>query len=112
MLLANLALLLHVDLPQKQGAGTCYIVGQQYSDKVPEIVFVELANGTNTPNFQYRFEVLRDIQAGWNYYTAELRDGKICPLYKLQIVNVGGENFLRINSEAEPRDDLGNLPEV
>jgi len=25
---------------------------------------------------------------------------------------VGGENFLRINSEAEPRDDLGNLPEV
>lgn len=112
MLLGNLALLLHVDLPQKQGAGTCYIVGQQYADKFPEIVFVELANGKGTPHFQYRFEVLRDIEAGWNYYTAELREGKILPLQKLRIVNVGGEKFLRIDSASEPRDYLGPIPEI
>ncbi|MFO1471827.1 MAG: hypothetical protein U1F27_12425 [Turneriella sp.] len=112
MLLGNLALLLHVDLPQKQGAGTCYIVGQQYAEKFPEIVFVELANGTGTPHFQYRFEVLRDIEAGWNYYTAELREGKILPLRKLGIVIVGNEKFLRIDNVAEARDYLGNIPEI
>lgn len=112
MLLGNLALLLHVDVPQKQGAGTCYVVGQQYADKFPEIVFVELANGTSTPHFQYRFEVLRDIEAGWNYYTAELRDGKIRPLQKLQIVSVAGERFLRIDTVSEARDFLGNIPEI
>lgn len=112
MLLSNLAFLLHTDLPQRQGAGTCYIVAQQYADKFPEIVFVELANGTGTPHFQYRFEVLRDIEAGWNYYTAEIRDGKIRPLHKLKVVTVAGENFLRIDSESQARDYLGNLPEV
>ena len=112
MLLSNLALLLHVDLPQKQGAGTCYIVGQQYAEKFPEIVFVELANGTGTPHFQYRFEVIRDIEAGWNYYTAELLEGKILPLQKLRIVTVGKEKFLRIDSVSEPRDYLGNIPEI
>ena len=112
MLLGNLALLLHIDIPQKQGAGTCYVVGQQYADKFPEIVFVELANGTNTPHFQYRFEVLRDIEAGWNYYTAELRGGKILPLQKLRIVSVNGEKYLRIDNAAEPRDELGNIPEI
>lgn len=112
MLLSNLALLLHVDLPQKQGAGTCYVVGQQYADKFPEIVFVELTNGTSTPHFQYRFEVIRDIEAGWNYYTAELREGKILPLQKLRIVTVGKEKFLRIDSVSEPRDYLGSIPEI
>lgn len=112
MLLGTLSVLLHVDLPQKKGAGTCYIVGQQYADKFPEIVFVELANGTSTPHFQYRFEVIRDIEAGWNYYTAELREGKILPLQKLRIATVGKEKFLRIDDASDPCDYLGNIPEI
>ncbi|GAB4430497.1 MAG: hypothetical protein OHK0011_13140 [Turneriella sp.] len=107
-----LSLLLHVDLPRRQGAGTCYIVGQQYSEKFPEVVMVELSNGTDTPHFQYRFEVLRDIEAGWNYYIAELNGGKLLPLQKVRVVTVGREQFLRIDDRAEARDYLGEIPEI
>lgn len=106
------SLLLHVDLPRRQGAGTCYIVGQQYSEKFPEIVMVELSNGTDTPHFQYRFEVLRDLEAGWNYYVAELKGGKLLPLHKVRIVSVGKEQFLRIDDREEARDYLGEIPEI
>ncbi len=106
------SLLLHVDLPRKQGAGTCYIVGQQYSEKFPEIVMVELSNGTDTPHFQYRFEVLCDIEAGWNYYVAELNNGKLVPLHKVRVVSAGNEQFLRIDDRAEARDYLGEIPEI
>ena len=112
MNMGALSLLLHVELPRKQGAGTCYIVGQQYSEKLPEIVMVELSNGTDTPHFQYRFEVLRDIEAGWNYYVAELNNGKLLPLHKVRIVTVGQEQFLRIDDRAEARDHLGDIPEI
>jgi hypothetical protein len=112
MIEGALSLLLHVDLPRRQGAGTCYIVGQQYSDKFPEIVMVELSNGTGTPHFQYRFEVLRDIEAGWNYYVAELKGGKLLPLHKVRVTTVGKEQFLRIDDRVEARDYLGEIPEI
>lgn len=107
-----LSLLLHVDLPREQGAGTCYIVGQQYSEKFPEVVMVELSNGTDTPHFQYRFEVLRDIAAGWNYYVAKLNNGKLVPLHKVRVVSAGNEQFLRIDDRVEARDYLGEIPEI
>lgn len=112
MLLTALSSLLHVDLPKKSGAGTCYIVGQQYSDRFPEIVMVELSNGKDTSCFQYRFEILRDLEEGWTYYTAELHDAKIKPLRKVEMVTVGTEKFLRVDGTAEARDDLGAVPEI
>lgn len=106
------SLLLHIEVPRRQGAGTCYIVGQQYSDKFPEIVMVELSNGTGTPHFQYRFEVLRDIELGWNYYIAQLRSGRPLPLQKVRVVTVGQEQFLRVDDRAEASDYLGEIPEI
>lgn len=111
-MLGALAFLLHVDLPRGQGAGTCYVVGQQYSDRFPEIVMVELSNGRGTEVFQYRFEVIRDIEEGWNYYTAHLVNGRLAPLQKLSVVAVGSEKYLRIDGLAIDRDDLGDIPEI
>jgi hypothetical protein len=112
MSLVALAALLHIDPPHKPGAGTCYIVGQQYSDKFPEIVMVELSNGTDTPHFQYRFEIMRDLADGWVYYTAEQKNGRLKPLNKVEAVTVNSEQFLRVDSLRESRDYLGEIPEI
>jgi len=73
---------------------------------------VELSNGSGSPHFQYRFEVIRDIEEGYNYYTAELHEGKIRPKEHVVIVAVEGEKYLRIDSESLARDDLGSVPEI
>jgi len=112
MLLPALSVLLHVDVPKKSGAGTCYIVGQQYSDRFPELVMVELSNGRDSTTFQYRFEILRDLEEGWIYYTAEMLGNKLKPLRKVEMVAVGSDKFLRIDGKAEACDDLGPVPEI
>lgn len=112
MWLHYLAASLYVDTPKPHSARTCYIIGQQYSDKFPEIVMVELLNESYLPSFQYRFEVIREIEAGFDYYTAHVSGEKIIPLHKLALVTVNGEKFLRIDSPAEARDELGKIPEI
>ena len=91
---------------------TGYIVGQQYADKFPEVTMVELTYGNDTPHFQYRFELIRDIEAGTIFFTAKMHGGKIEPIAKLNLVTVEGTPYLRVDSNSEPRDDLGNVPEI
>ena len=112
MLLPALSVLLYVDMPKKSGAGTCYIVGQQYSDRFPELVMVELSNGRDSTCFQYRFEILRDLEEGWVYYTAELHESRLRPVNKVEAVEVAGQKYLRIDGRNESRDDLGSVPEI
>lgn len=111
MLLAPLLTLLNVPV-QGKVQQTCFIVGQQYSDKFPEVVMVELSNGSGTPHFQYRFEILRDIEAGWRYYTARFENGRLTPMHTVRVVEVEGEKYLRTDDLAAARDDLGKIPEI
>lgn len=111
MLLTPLMALLNTPM-QGKVQQTCFIVAQQYSDKFPEVVMVELSNGTDTPHFQYRFEILRDIEAGWRYYTARFVDGRLTPMHPVRIVEVEGEKYLRTDDRAAARDELGNIPEI
>lgn len=107
-----LSTLLYVDPPQPNGKPVCYIIGQQYSDKFPEVVMVELLNESYLPSFQYRFEIIREMEDGCEYCTAKVDGEKILPLAKVNILNINGEKFLRIDTESQPRDDLGVVPEI
>jgi hypothetical protein len=88
--------MLHAPPPGGGGSvRTAYIVAQQYADKFPEVTMVELTYGKETPHFQYRFELIRDIEAGTVFFTAKLQNGKIEPLAKLNLEYIGNYSPLR-----------------
>jgi len=112
MLASILPALLYVDPPAPEGTRICYVIGQQYSDKFPEVVMVELLNESYLPSFQYRFEIIREIEEGCTYATASVSGEKITPIAKINLIQIGTEKFLRVDADQEPRDNLGQIPEI
>lgn len=62
------------------------------------------------PGIARRRGVLFDLQSDNDYLAAVEEDGKLKIRDEIDVVEVDGTEYLRVDGDDEPEDDLGGLP--
>ncbi len=93
------------------------ITRARYDDSRTRVVKVEVhevTDGRIGPNRVWpRGNIVHLVEGGFRVVTAGPGGGSsLAPTDTVRLVRLDGEDYLRIDDEAVPRDDLGELPEV
>lgn len=91
------------------------IVGVKYNHRHSQIDIVkrrpDLDSELGDETIERREEIIRDINDGYTHVTAYRENGKWIEGEAVNVVTLGGVDFIRTGRNNTRSDNLGNLPE-